>query len=133
MSTAADSVYDHYFALGYETREQVDVFLKYNPPPTANEVSAASLHSATDSVYSGSATTAASGTYGDSRTTSGGTTGGTSGYEIGIPAPPAAATLLNKFQVDFEVMGLPAGLERGCILTKRVANAGLLAIVLQER
>lgn len=111
MSTAADSVYDHYFALGYETREQVDVFLKYNPPPTANEVSAASLHSATDSVYSGSATTAASGTYGDSRTTSGGTTGGTSGYEIGIPAPPAAATLLNKFQVDFEVMGLPAGLD----------------------
>ena len=36
MNTTDKSIYDYYFAMGYETREQIDMYLKNNSPSIAS-------------------------------------------------------------------------------------------------
>ena len=99
MKTTDNEKYDYYFALGYETKEQIDLLLKNVIKETTN---AMSLASHTDSAYS-------------RRTLPEGTTSTDSGYSplmtISIPTRPRDTTLLNKFQVDFDVDDLPVGLD----------------------
>ena len=94
MKATKSSKYDYYFALGYETKEQIDLLLNN----TDNETTKAmSLVSHTDSAYG-------------LRTLPEVTTNADSGYSplmtIFISIPPRDTTLLNKFQVDFDVEGL---------------------------
>ena len=110
--------YDYYFALGYETKEQIDLFIKYNPPRTAEEIAVSSLHSHTDSLYSRSAVATESGTHGAGHTTNGSSG---FGYEIEMLAPPAATNLLNKFQLK---------IPQNSVQTKNIFMKNILSLLL---
>ncbi len=59
--------YDYYFALGYETKDAIDLFLKYNPPKTEEELAIALFNSPTDSLQCQESTIFAIGTLSNER------------------------------------------------------------------
>ena len=130
MNGVTENVYDYYFALGYETREQIDHYLKNNKPATqalaaadkvasggyrqdsnmstmteklaGHKVLTANLHSQTDAIATGTSMPTAATSHAAELPA----------YSLAIinMVDTTPATFLNKYQVDFDITGLPTWL-----------------------